>query len=530
MKLMIIKTTTSVRVLFQGISISKHQTMFSGYGWQQQGHYVERRRQEIAEECGRLITGWSRDRRTGGKDHSYYGHGHDQQMLDNGGNLGSDFKRFERNDTRADGRPEKEKVGLLKGPVGALKKEDFQHPTRQVERAGVQVGDIVVKLGARKEHVVRNEGQRKGDGQRSKDLDTLDVATQEKESSILLRKYQTKSDDVQWTHNGLVATIINGEAIPLVQNRITDAVFNDIVIIPMGADKDVSPYHRGAWVCLYGVPLHALNVNFFKLCVLDCEAANNAFHGKSDVELSEKQEGNMSGEGESEGEGERTVDVLSPVCDQVEVQSTSKLDPQGEATFQQSETQECLTTRRSYGESRRDAGNQMHNNRTILVLQRRVVLAFRALGVWSGYKIMIMGKRGRKAGGLLRHPFHSLKKVARLPKEDRVEVLKVLNKRALRRRKGFNRSCSESCQATSEGSSSSDSINNDRKNWVAMQGNDQMVMDDVRGIGKSLGVKFKGDNTNMFNVLSRVGKSKKERSGHQKGEYRRRRVARSVVC
>ncbi|GAU50621.1 hypothetical protein TSUD_410220 [Trifolium subterraneum] len=407
---------------------------------------------------------------------------------------------FERNDTRADGRPEKEKVGLLKGPVGALKKEDFQHPTRQVERAGdggrtkltmskiesdkkgpgplegVQVGDIVVKLGARKEHVVRNEGQRKGDGQRSKDLDTLDVATQEKESSILLRKYQTKSDDVQWAHNGLVATIINGEAIHVVQNRITDAGFNDIVITPMGADKvfvrssegvdvlsivsnaeeffklvfsnwvcwdkDVSPYHRGAWVRLYGVPLHAWNVNFFKLCVLDCgrflrvdncsadrdkldfarvliatpnldiikreervlvdgvvveikiveewgyalgedtclfeeenateasqsdygleEAANNSFHGKSDVELSEKQEGNMSGEGESEGEGERTVDVLSPVCDQVEVKSTSKLDPQGEATSQQSETQECLTTRRSYGESRRDAGNQMHNDR-----------------------------------------------------------------------------------------------------------------------------------------------------------------------
>ncbi|MCI62557.1 sulfate transporter, partial [Trifolium medium] len=29
------------------------------------------------------------------------------------------------------------------------------------------------------------------------------------------------------------------------------------------------PYRRGAWVRLYGIPLHAWNVNFFKLCVFD---------------------------------------------------------------------------------------------------------------------------------------------------------------------------------------------------------------------------------------------------------------------
>lgn len=27
---------------------------------------------------------------------------------------------------------------------------------------------------------------------------------------------------------------------------------------------------RGAWVKIYGVPLHAWNYDFFKLCVLDC--------------------------------------------------------------------------------------------------------------------------------------------------------------------------------------------------------------------------------------------------------------------
>ncbi|MCI72477.1 hypothetical protein A2U01_0093740, partial [Trifolium medium] len=36
---------------------------------------------------------------------------------------------------------------------------------------GVRVGDIVVKLGARQERVARKEGQKKGDGQISKESD-----------------------------------------------------------------------------------------------------------------------------------------------------------------------------------------------------------------------------------------------------------------------------------------------------------------------------------------------------------------------
>jgi hypothetical protein len=30
------------------------------------------------------------------------------------------------------------------------------------------------------------------------------------------------------------------------------------------------PFQQGAWVRLYGIPLHAWNDNFFKLCVMDC--------------------------------------------------------------------------------------------------------------------------------------------------------------------------------------------------------------------------------------------------------------------
>ncbi|MCI82077.1 hypothetical protein A2U01_0103351, partial [Trifolium medium] len=35
-------------------------------------------------------------------------------------------------------------------------------------------------------------------------------------------------------------------------------------------NKEVVTPQRGAWVRLYGIPLHAWNEDFFKLCVPDC--------------------------------------------------------------------------------------------------------------------------------------------------------------------------------------------------------------------------------------------------------------------
>jgi len=35
-------------------------------------------------------------------------------------------------------------------------------------------------------------------------------------------------------------------------------------------DKGDVPFHRGAWLRLYGIPLHAWNEYFFKLCVMEC--------------------------------------------------------------------------------------------------------------------------------------------------------------------------------------------------------------------------------------------------------------------
>jgi hypothetical protein len=98
--------------------------------------------------------------------------------------------------------------------------------------------------------------------------------------------------------------VANDEVIPMVRRRIADAGLTDVEVIHLGADKvfvrskqglDVAPmlesareffnlifthwagwedkttpFHRGAWVRLYGIPLQAWNKSFFKLCVLDC--------------------------------------------------------------------------------------------------------------------------------------------------------------------------------------------------------------------------------------------------------------------
>jgi hypothetical protein len=43
------------------------------------------------------------------------------------------------------------------------------------------------------------------------------------------------------------------------------------VLFALGAlGGAVIPFQRGSWVRIYGIPLHAWNVNFFKLCVMDC--------------------------------------------------------------------------------------------------------------------------------------------------------------------------------------------------------------------------------------------------------------------
>jgi len=58
------------------------------------------------------------------------------------------------------------------------------------------------------------------------------------------------------------------------------------------------------------------------------------------------------------------------------------------------------------------------------------------------------------------------------------------------------------------------SVNKDWENWVAVHGKKEAVVEDVRVIGKTLGVNFNGDKNNKFNLLS---KREGESGGRRKG-------------
>ncbi|CAJ2667463.1 unnamed protein product [Trifolium pratense] len=465
-----------------------------------------------------------------------------------------------------------------------------------------------------------------------------------------MRSYQAKPDDVKWARNGVVATVINGEAIPVVQNRISDVGFKDLVLIPMGADKvfvrsmedvdamttfnnakeffqlvfsswtrwdkDEGSYRRGAWVRLYGIPLHAWNEQFFKLCVLDCgrflrpdsdsvekdrldfarvliatpeldiiNRSETILVNGTTVEIKIVEEwGYTLGEDsclfEEESESEASQAECSEGLVDLEVQRNvdllankfkEDLENEDRNVFQGMMDEEFVEE--SVGNSgskgvennisslRMDAKKALDQDAQIRPIPRLLLSkqtnscppeARRSVtsGPWSlewledqnhgdagvifsaskksrkgnhlGPSFKKNGEqdqRRRRAGGLLRHPVHSLKKVARMPSKDRREVLKVLKKSVRQRRggDGVNRSCTMSRQASSDDSSSLGSVNNDWKNWVAIHGNDQLAVDDVWGIGKAIGVKFRGDNVNMFNILSRASKGKKEISGQRSG-------------
>ncbi|GAU41193.1 hypothetical protein TSUD_26180 [Trifolium subterraneum] len=101
----------------------------------------------------------------------------------------------------------------------------------------VRVGDIMVRIGNPQEPTARKDAQVQEAGVILRKPTVSSGVAKEKDDRILMRNFRTMPDDVQWAQNGLVASVINGEAVPVVQNRITDAGFHDLVIIPMGAEK-----------------------------------------------------------------------------------------------------------------------------------------------------------------------------------------------------------------------------------------------------------------------------------------------------
>ena len=167
-------------------------------------------------------------------------------------------------------------------------------------------GVKVVRVG--EVHVQGREGMAKGGiGSSSKVLDEVRkvgkcavpaVGQQQPVSKKLVQMYRSNGNDLNWAKSGVLATVVNGEATTVIQNRVEDAGFVNLDVILMGADrvflkstsykdtlsvleetkdffdlifsnivrwdKDVVPFRRGAWLRLYCIPIHAWNENFFQ--------------------------------------------------------------------------------------------------------------------------------------------------------------------------------------------------------------------------------------------------------------------------
>jgi len=92
-----------------------------------------------------------------------------------------------------------------------------------------------------------------------------------------------------------------------------------------------------------------------------------------------------------------------------------------------------------------------------------------------------------------------LKRIARLSDENRKEVLRAFSK-THRRRKGVSKVSKDKVIGNESSSQTGSQVldNNDWTHWLVLHGSDKAKSDDVRGIGKKVGLNFKGDTNNMF--------------------------------
>ncbi|WJX25076.1 hypothetical protein P8452_14151 [Trifolium repens] len=446
-------------------------------------------------------------------------------------------------------------------------------PDLEKEGTGVHVGDIVLNLANCKRRVVQSDGVQHEKKQVPKDSAMpVEAAKGKESSSMFLRNYRSKPEDAQWANNGLVATVNNGEAIPVVETRIADAGFSDLVIIPMGADKvfirrteggdaldtvggaveffnlvfsnwtrwekDGRPYQRGAWVRLFvradSCSAEKDRLDFARVLIAtsDLSIVNRVervlvdgtqvdikiveewgYALGEDTCLFEEEDGSEPSQADEdaaqdEPEIGRNVDLLVEKCvgmeeeeegDNVESQNGDRnpynnVSAVGDSEEKESWNEEVLSPVLSPVLARTDAHLTLSMENPGGSISSRT-------DVPSPVPITQGSPSGQLSGGLdgigaRRRPLCS-RATSCPPSEDR-------------------KALSGPCQASSDLRSASGTSENDWRNWVAVHGNDQLAMEDIQGIGQTIGVAFRGDVGNMFNALTRAGSNKGETSGHQK--------------
>jgi hypothetical protein len=120
-----------------------------------------------------------------------------------------------------------------------------------------------------------------------------------------------------------------------------------------------------------------------------------------------------------------------------------------------------------------------------------------------------------KKNGAIKRSLGFMKRVARMPDVDRREIIKILKKqdRKRRARKATQRSKAAVTSMSESTKNSSSSVNKDWENWVVLKGKAREVGDDARNIGKLVGVQYKCETTNSFNLLTKEGRKEWRAAG-----------------
>lgn len=117
----------------------------------------------------------------------------------------------------------------------------------------------------------------------------------------------------------------------------------------------------------------------------------------------------------------------------------------------------------------------------------------------------------KRPTGKSKHSVGFLKRVARMPSADRKEILKIMKKQNQKWKPSKVSQTSQPANISTSDSSknSSSSVNKDWESWVVLYAKSEGASKDVKEIGKVIGVNFKGDSNNSFNLLSRAGRKER---------------------
>jgi len=444
------------------------------------------------------------------------------------------------------------------------------------------------------------------------------------------RNFHYDNDDVVWTSKGALARVLNGDFIPIVQQKIIDAGFDNVRVVPRGGDNVIlfcpgkedmmSVYleaadffncfftdmrvwslnednvpERGVWLRIYGVPLHVWHIKFLEFISSSCgrllkidpcttnlerldfarilvstecldtiNVVENIFIDDKhfsikiveeieavfarDVCFEEEVSDSASEFSEHLDElniDESIVDALvqdlkelseHSVAKQTTTHSAALSDTQNNhvsSSFDIQQKPGLLPTDpvlsfplKGQSSSPCAHSNDIRNGAAIKMKSTKAASCSNSRksssisGPWSfewikdhplgDVGVVFSHKRKEKVTQQRHKVTHypsliSLRRIARMPLKDRQNLIRMLKKT---KKKSTAPSCSigSKIKECLDANSSSTTSGEDWKNWISLHDKSNSCGKDIVDIGKVINLQFKGDCSNMFQVLSRPNK------------------------